>query len=90
MFELGTTSICIGVLVHWSENQPVQCEVFREKPQSHGDLGFGKLGDCAVFYNKNIQNDEEGQSKWSYLSNHVLQIILCKAQFYNIDLKSGV
>lgn len=45
------------MLVHWYANQPVQCEVFCEKLQSHGDLGFGKLGDCVVFYNENIQND---------------------------------
>lgn len=45
------------MLVYWYANQPVQREVFCEKLQSHGDLGFGKLGDCVVFYNENIQND---------------------------------
>lgn len=45
------------MLVLWYANQPVRREVFCEKLQSRGDLGFGKLGDYVVFYNENIQND---------------------------------
>lgn len=64
------------MLVHWSENQPVQCH---EELQSLGDVGFGKLGDYIGFYDENIQNEGEGQANRSSPGHHLLQLILCKA-----------
>lgn len=40
VFELKITSVRIGMLVHWPENQPVRFEVFHEALSSPGDLEF--------------------------------------------------
>lgn len=52
----------MGMLVHWSENQPAQCEVVHDEPQSHSGLGYGRLGNCFVSHNESIQKKDSQNS----------------------------